>query len=50
MRRERVGIRRIVSLGGGRMNLTQETLNPDIEPRIGISLMQVSGDFSLVGD
>jgi hypothetical protein len=29
---------------------TSETPNPDIEPGIGILQVQVSGDFSLVGD
>jgi hypothetical protein len=28
----------------------EDTLNPDIEPGIGIPLMQVSGDSSFVGD
>ena len=49
MREERIKIRRIASHGGEGV-LTLETPNLDIEPGIGTSLMQVSGDFSFVGD
>ena len=49
MREERIGIRSITSHGGEGV-LTLETPNPDIEPGIGTSLMQVSGDFPFVGD
>ena len=61
MRKERIGIRRIVNqrlaIGDcscqdimGVKTLIKGTPNPDIEPRIGILLRQVCGNFSIVGD